>query len=100
MVAPACGSGAYLLGMMHELVELQQTLFNVGVDSKSLYNLKLEIIRRNLYGVDIDPFAVNVAMLRLWLSLAIEFDGDDPVPLPNLDFKILHGDKPVGSGPE
>ena len=76
MVDPACGSGAYLLGMMQELVELQTALFNVGVDTKGLYDLKLHIIERNLYGVDIDDFAVNIAMLRLWLSLAIEYEGD------------------------
>ena len=33
VVDPACGSGAYLLGMLQELVELQTVLFNVGVDS-------------------------------------------------------------------
>ena len=74
VVDPACGSGAYLLGMMQELIDLQSTLYNAGVDSKSLYDLKLEIIQRNLYGVDIDDFAVNIAMLRMWLSLSIEFD--------------------------
>ena len=99
-VDPACGSGAYLLGMMQELIELQNTLYNVGVDAKSLYDLKLEIIQRNLYGVDIDDFAVNIAMLRLWLSLAIEYDEDDnPPPLPNLDFKVLCGDSLLGPDP-
>ena len=76
VVDPACGSGAYLLGMMQELIELQTALYNAGVDSKSLYDLKLEIIQRNLYGVDIDDFAVNIAMLRLWLSLAIDYEGE------------------------
>ncbi len=99
VVDPACGSGAYLLGMMHELVELQQTLFNVTHDPKSLYELKLEIIRRNLYGVDIDGFATNIAMLRLWLSLAIDYEGDQPEPLPNLDFKIVQGDSLLGPDP-
>ena len=64
MVDPACGSGSCLLGMMRELIELQVRLFNVTQDAKSLYDLKLEIIQRNLYGVDIDDFAVNIAMLR------------------------------------
>ena len=99
VVDPACGSGAYLLGMMHELVELQESLFNVTRDSKSQYNLKLEIIQRNLYGVDLDQFAVNIAMLRLWLSLAIDYEGDRPEPLPNLDFKILAGDSLLGPNP-
>ena len=92
VVDPACGSGAYLVGMMQELVELQTALYNAGADEQTLHALKLEIIQRNLYGVDIDAFAVNIAMLRLWLSLAIEYEGDRPEPLPNLDFKIMRGD--------
>ena len=98
MVDPACGSGAYLLGMMQELIELQVRLFNVTQDAKSLYDLKLEIIQRNLYGVDIDDFAVNIAMLRLWLSLAIDYEGAPP-PLPNLDFKVVCGDSLLGPDP-
>ncbi len=99
VVDPACGSGAYLLGMMQELVELQTTLFNVGVTPKGLYDLKMHVIQRNLYGVDIDDFAVNIAMLRMWLSLAIDYEGDVPPPLPNLDFKVLCGDSLLGPDP-
>ena len=99
VVDPACGSGAYLLGMMQELIELQARLFNVTKDAKSLYDLKLEIIQRNLYGVDIDDFAVNIAMLRLWLSLAIDYEGETPEPLPNLDFKVICGDSLLGPDP-
>ena len=61
--------------------------------------MKLEIIQRNLYGVDIDEFAVNIAMLRMWLSLAIDFEGESPPPLPNLDFKVLCGDSLLGPDP-
>ena len=99
VVDPACGSGAYLLGMMQELIELQTTLYNAGADAKALYELKLEIIQRNLYGVDIDEFAVNIAMLRMWLSLAIDYEGEKPEPLPNLDFKVLCGDSLLGPDP-
>ena len=99
VVDPACGSGAYLLGMMQELIELQTALYNAGVDAKALYDLKLEIIQRNLYGVDIDDFAVNIAMLRMWLSLAIDYEGARPEPLPNLDFKVLCGDSLLGPDP-
>ena len=99
VVDPACGSGAYLLGMMQELIELQVRLFNVTQDARSLYQLKLEIIQRNLYGVDIDDFAVNIAMLRLWLSLAIDYEGATPEPLPNLDFKVVCGDSLLGPDP-
>ena len=99
VVDPACGSGAYLLGMMQELVDLRQVLFNVGVNSRSLYDLKLHIIQRNLYGVDIDEFAVNIAMLRMWLSLVIEYEGEKLEPLPNLDFKVVRGDSLLGPDP-
>ena len=99
VVDPACGSGAYLLGMMQELIEMQVRLFNVTQDARSLYDLKLEIIQRNLYGVDIDDFAVNIAMLRLWLSLAIDYEGATPEPLPNLDFKVVCGDSLLGPDP-
>ena len=102
VVDPACGSGAYLLGMMQELVELQTALFSdqLKEDARSLYDLKLQIIQRNLYGVDTDPFATNIAMLRLWLALAIEYEGERPKPLPNLDFKIVCGDSLLGPDPD
>ena len=101
VVDPACGSGAYLVGMMQELVDLRVELYNQKLkqDARSLYELKLHIIERNLHGVDLDAFAVNIAMLRLWLSLAIEFEGDQPEPLPNLDFKIVEGDSLLGPDP-
>jgi hypothetical protein len=96
----ACGSGAYLLGMLHELLDLRQCLFATkGLDSKTVYQRKLEIIENNLYGVDIDIFAVNIARLRLWLSLAVEYEGDDPPPLPNLKYKIEQGDSLIAPSP-
>ncbi len=96
----ACGSGAYLLGMLHELLELRACLFATRrIDALSVYQRKLEIIQNNLYGVDIDPFAVNIARLRLWLSLAVDFEGDSPPPLPNLDFKIEVGDSLTAPDP-
>ena len=59
---PACGSGAYLLGMMHELLDLRQCLFQTRqVDNKTMYQRKLDIIQTNIHGVDIAEFAVNIA---------------------------------------
>ena len=96
----ACGSGAYLLGMLHELFDLRAALFATRkVDPLTAYQRKLEIIQHNLYGVDVDPFAVNIARLRLWLSLIVDFEGDTPPPLPNLDFKIEVGDSLTGPDP-
>lgn len=90
---PACGSGAYLVGMLHELLDLRACLFATAkLDAKSVYERKLEIIQNNLYGVDLDQFAVNIARLRLWLSLSVDFEGSTPPPLPNLDYKVEVGD--------
>ena len=98
---PACGSGAYLLGMMSELLRLREALFQSSqIDSKTTYQRKLDIIRENLYGVDNDEFAVNIAMLRLWLSLAVNYEGNIPKPLPNLDYKVAVGDSVTGPAPD
>ena len=99
---PACGSGAYLVGMLHELQNLHRLLDTrvAEMTARDDYQLKLEIIQNNLYGVDIDSFAVNIARLRLWLSLAVEYEGDKPEPLPNLDFKIEIGDSLVSPNPQ
>ncbi len=97
---PACGSGAYLLGLLHELLELRACLFATrGLDPLTAYQRKLEIIQNNLYGVDLDPFAVNIARLRLWLSLVVDYEDGTPPPLPNLDFKIEVGDSLTASDP-
>ncbi|WP_313934738.1 MULTISPECIES: Eco57I restriction-modification methylase domain-containing protein [unclassified Nostoc] len=96
----AAGSGAYLLGMLHELLDLRQCLFAIkGLDSNTVYRRKLEIIENNLYGIDKDVFAVNIARLRLWLSLAVEYQGAKPNPLPNLKYKIEIGDSLTAPSP-
>ncbi|MBD2291347.1 putative DNA binding domain-containing protein [Microcystis wesenbergii FACHB-1317] len=102
IVDPACGSGAYLLGMLHELHSLTRLLDTRAQpeNARDDYHRKLNIIQNNLYGVDIDEFAVNIARLRLWLSLTVEFDGEHPEPLPNLDFKIESGDSLTAPNPE
>lgn len=97
---PACGSGAYLMGMLHELLDLRACLSATAkLDGKSVYERKLEIIQNNLYGVDLDQFAVNIARLRLWLSLSVDFEGDTPPPLPNLDYKVEAGDSVCSPNP-
>jgi type I restriction-modification system DNA methylase subunit len=98
---PACGSGAYLVGILHELQTLHRILDTRAAEmtARDDYQLKLEIIQNNLYGVDLDSFAVNIARLRLWLTLAVEYDGNKPEPLPNLDFKIEIGDSLTAPDP-
>ena len=98
---PACGSGAFLLGMMQEIMAVNGALFRAGAAAASQYRQKLDIIRRNLHGADQDVNAVHIAMLRLWLSLAVEYDGDDiPPPLPNLDLKLVAGNALTDAAPD
>jgi len=99
---PACGSGAYLVGMLHELHGIMNLLDtkSSAATARDNYSLKLDIIQNNLFGVDIDPFAVNIAKLRLWLTLAVEFEGNKPEPLPNLDYKLEVGDSLTAPNPQ
>ena len=105
-VDPACGSGAYLLGMLHELHALNRLLDTRAerLTARDDHDRKFAIIRDCLYGVDIEPFAVEIARLRLWLSLAVEYeDGGNLAsipPLPNLDFKIECGDSLLAPNPQ
>ncbi|MFA0742013.1 MAG: hypothetical protein DFNUSKGM_002133, partial [Candidatus Fervidibacter sacchari] len=101
---PACGSGAYLVTMLHELVAIYRALYSEKLnDPQKDYDLKLRIVERNLYGVDIDPFAVHIARLRLWLTLIVDSEETDwrkVKPLPNLDFKIEIGDSLTAPDPQ
>jgi len=101
VVDPACGSGAYLLGMLHELHAVMRVLDTRAGrrTARDDYNRKLSIIENNIYGVDIAEFAVSIARLRLWLSLVVEYDGTNPPPLPNLEFKIECGDSLLAPDP-
>ena len=108
---PAIGSGAFPVGMMQEIVRAREVLTDhlqsqdltgfgnlSGLNEKrSKYNFKRHAIQYNLYGVDIDPGAVDIAKLRLWLSLVVdEEDYAHIKPLPNLDYKIVSGNSLLG----
>src|SRR3989339_200213 len=90
---PACGSGAFLVGMLNMLVKLriflQTTPDHHLIPQKKEYELKRETIQNCIYGVDIDPGAIEIAKLRLWLALVVDYDLEDIEPLPNLDYKIM-----------
>ena len=91
---PAVGSGAFPVGMMTEVVRARATLtpyFN-DIGERTPYHFKRHAIQNCLYGVDIDSSAVDIAKLRLWLSLVVdEEDVKQVKPLPNLDYKIVVG---------
>ena len=83
---PAVGSGAFPMGMMNELLACTQVLTG---NAKSRSDLKKHIVRNNIYGVDIEKGAVDIARLRFWLAIIV--DEAEPLPLPNLDYKIMQG---------
>ena len=114
---PAIGSGAFPVGMMTEIVRARMALTpyfdmrsplpqageGLGVrveDSSSertAYHFKRHAIQNSLYGVDIDGGAVEIAKLRLWLSLVVdEEDVQQIKPLPNLDYKVVAGNSLLG----
>ena len=81
---PAIGSGAFPMGLLNELYQCRLALG----EEKSV-NIKKEIIQNNIYGVDIEKGAVDIARLRFWLALVVEEEVAEP--LPNLDYKIMQG---------
>jgi hypothetical protein len=91
---PAVGSGAFPVGMMNEIIRIRNVLTSYIKNKKerTMYSFKRHAVQNCLYGVDIDLGAVEIAKLRLWLSLAIEEEDIKQIkPLPNLDYKIVCG---------
>lgn len=88
---PACGSGAFPMGMLQLILVLYERL-ETRFDA---YKTKMSVIQNNLHGIDIEPMAVEIARLRVWLSIVVDEElnpksrnmGIDP--LPNLDFKFV-----------
>ena len=84
---PAIGSGAFPMGLLKELFQCRTAL--EGISQHQAAEIKKHIIQQNIYGVDIERGAVDIARLRFWLSLIV--DEETPQALPNLDFKIMQG---------
>ena len=83
---PAAGSGAFPMGMLQQLLKTYERI-EKRFDS---YKLKLLIIENNIFGVDVQPMAVEISRLRAWLSVIVdEKDISNIKPLPNLDFKFI-----------
>lgn len=100
---PACGSGAFPMGALQRIVHLIQKCNGVTSDKNSLYSLKLDLIEKCLYGVDIQPIAVQICKLRFFISLICEQDKTDSIfdnygfnPLPNLETKFVAANSLIG----
>lgn len=119
---PAVGSGAFPLGMLSEIVKVRNNItyyfaseFDKAEDrarlfeQRDLYRLKWDTIQNCIFAVDIEASAVDIAKLRLWLSLVVDENLDptfdeqrfgiakekDPRSLPNLDYNIMCGNSLV-----
>jgi len=104
---PAIGSGAFPVGLMQEIVKARTVLTTYLASSPSQgsfdtqertpYAFKRHAIQESIYGVDIERSAVDIAKLRLWLSLVVDEESYDHIqPLPNLDYKIVCGNALLG----
>ena len=89
---PAIGSGAFPMGLLNELLSCREALEHLDLPRSEI---KKSIIQNNIYGVDIEKGAVDIARLRFWLSIVV--DEDKASPLPNLDYKIMQGNSLVES---
>lgn len=118
IIDPACGSGAFPIGMLQKIVYMLQEIdpeanlwFDKATENVSIfikkefekkfnagsldYIRKLSVIQNSIFGVDIQPIAVEIARLRCFLSIVIEekVNDDEPNrginPLPSLDFKFI-----------
>jgi len=96
---PAIGSGAFPVGLMTEIVRARNTLTTYLPDKtgRTNYHFKRHAIQNCIYGVDVDPGAVEIAKLRLWLSLVVDEEDIKQIqPLPNLDYKVVCGNSLLG----
>ncbi len=127
---PACGSGAFPMGVLHKIIGLLKKLDKNAVwwkakqlekidnaimrkimeeklsTSTSDYARKLGVIQHSIYGVDIQPIAAEISKLRSFLSLIIDENIDDTaenrgiIPLPNLEFKFVTANTLIGLAEE
>lgn len=93
---PAVGTGAFLVGILHELVTLKRACYRaqgaeVHRGGSLVAGWKRRFIAESLHGVDIKAEAIEIAKLRLWLSLVVDLERDQVEALPNLDYKLMVG---------
>lgn len=97
---PAIGSGAFPMGILNVIYQtIEELWFNQPDSVSSIWEIsdtdwephlvKKNIIQHSIYGVDLESGAVDIARLRFWLALVV--DEIEPLPLPNLDYKIMQG---------
>ena len=86
---PAIGSGAFPMGLLNLLMACRTAVNDALHKGEPRYLLKKEIIQNNIYGVDIEKGAIDIARLRFWLSIVVDLE--EPEALPNFDYKFMQG---------
>jgi len=92
---PACGTGAFLV---HAMTEISR-LLAAAHDTRPEHTRRRAVLAHSIFGVDINPTAVWLCELRLWLSVVVDSAERDPLrvpPLPNLDRHIRCADALAG----
>lgn len=94
---PAIGSGAFPMGILNVLYHSRLLLYGFTKPTKefSPSTVKRDIIQNNIYGVDIEKGAIDIARLRFWLSIVV--DSEKPEALPNFDYKFMQGNSLIES---
>jgi hypothetical protein len=95
VIDPACGSGAFLVFVLERLADLHRTCG----DPRTIAAIRRDVLSHAIHGVDVNPTAVWLCELRLWLSVVIESDESRMSavpPLPNLDCNVRVGDALAG----
>ncbi|MGH2081355.1 Eco57I restriction-modification methylase domain-containing protein [Aerococcus urinaeequi] len=89
IIDPAVGSGAFPMGMLQIMSKLYERI--LPTTKFNSYQVKLNIIENNIYGIDLQPMATEISRLRAWLAIVVEdhHDNQNVSPLPNLEFKFI-----------
>jgi hypothetical protein len=99
---PACGSGAFPMGILQAMLRALEALDPIGDDDTKLYQRKLDLIENCIYGVDIQPIAVQISKLRCFISLLAEDKEDEGdanrgiETLPNLEMHFVAANSLIG----
>jgi len=95
---PACGSGAFLIKASEVIYFLKRRLLHELKEKHNFYDLKLDLITENIYGVDILSGAIEISKLRLWLWLISDFEEskNEIKALPNIEYNLKVGNSLIG----
>lgn len=100
VIDPSCGSGHFLTGVLDELHRVRMSLLR-GLEGDDLrdedvYRSKKELVLGSIYGVDVNPIAIEIARLRVWLKMVEDGWEESYGDLPNIDVNVVSGNSLVG----